>query len=146
VFLGEYSHALDKEFRVALPARLREAAGKEALEEGLCLTCGAEPCIVAYTQERLRHLLSAFDADGSLGKTAAREFKRGLGATAAVVTPDGQGRIRIPDTLRAYARIERDVTVVGAVDAIEFWSTPVYRGLAAARQAAYERLAPRVFG
>ena len=145
MFLGEYSHILDKEFRVALPAPLREAVGEEALKDGLCLTRGAEPCIVAYTHERLEHLLTVFDADGSLGKTAAREFKRGLGATAAVVSPDGQGRIRIPETLRAYARIERDVTVVGTVDAIEFWSTPVYQGLAAARQAGYERLASRVF-
>jgi len=145
VFLGEFTHALDKEFRVALPARLREAAGK-ALDDGLCLTRGAEPCIVAYTHTRLEHLLSALDADASVGKTAARDFKRALGAGAAVVVPDAQGRIRIPDALRAYAGIEREVMIVGAVDAIELWSTPAYQGLASARRAAYERLAPRVFG
>ncbi len=146
MFLGEYAHALDKECRVALPARLRDAAGKEALDAGLCLTCGAEPCIVAYTHERLERLLSVLDADASLGKTAARDFKRAFGATAAVAAPDGQGRIRLPEPLRAYARIERNVTIVGVVNAIEFWSTPVYQALAAARRAAYERLAPRVFG
>lgn len=145
VFLGEYTHALDKEFRVALPARLREAAG-EALAGGLCLTCGAEPCIVAYVQQRLERLLAALDADASLGKTAVRDFKRAFGSSAAIVAPDAQGRIRLPEFLRAYARIERDVTVVGVVDAIEIWSTPVYQGLAPARRAAYERLAPRVFG
>ncbi|MBM4039877.1 MAG: cell division/cell wall cluster transcriptional repressor MraZ [Planctomycetes bacterium] len=146
VFLGEYTHALDKEARVALPARLRDALGKTALDAGLCLTCGAEPCVVAYTHERLEHLLSALDADASLGRTAVRDFKRAFGATAAVVAPDAQGRIRLPEPLRAYARIERDVTIVGVVNAIELWSTPVYQGLAAARRAAYERLAPRVFG
>jgi len=146
VFLGEFTHALDKECRVALPARLREAAGKKALEEGLCLTCGAEPCIAVYTQPRLEELLSALDADPSLGKTAARDFKRAFGGSAAIVAPDAQGRIRLPEFLRLYAGIEKDVTVVGVVDAIEIWSTPRYAALAPARRAAYERLAPRVFG
>jgi len=145
VFLGEFTHALDKEFRVALPARLREAAG-DALASGLCLTCGAEPCIVAYTQERLSRLLAGLEADASFGKTAVRDFKRAFGSRAAIVVPDGQGRIRLPDFLRAHAGIERDVTVVGVVDAIEFWSAPVYQGRELARRAAYERLAPRVLG
>ena len=145
VFLGEYTHALDREFRVALPARLRDAIG-EALGDGLCLTCGAEPCIVAYTQARLRQLLAALEADASLGKTAVRDFKRALGSSASIVVPDNQGRIRLPEFLRAHAGIERDVTTVGVVDSIEIWSTPVYQGRASARHAAYQRVAPRVFG
>ncbi|MBM4031100.1 MAG: division/cell wall cluster transcriptional repressor MraZ [Planctomycetes bacterium] len=145
MFLGEFTHTLDKEFRIALPARLREAAGDE-LAEGLCLTCGAKPCIVAYTQRRLTQLLGALDADAALSKTEVRDFKRAFGSTAAEVSLDGQGRIRIPDPLRAYAAIEKDVTIVGAVDAIELWSTPTYQALALARRAVHERLAPRVFG
>jgi MraZ protein len=101
---------------------------------------------VAYTQRRLTQLLAALDDDASLSKTEVREFKRAFGSTAAEVTPDGQGRIRIPDSLRAYAGIEKDVTIVGAVDAIELWSAPAYQALALARRASYERLAPRVFG
>ncbi len=145
MFLGEYAHSLDKELRVALPARLREAAG-EALADGLCLTCGAEPCIVAYTRPRLQQLLTGLEADAALGKTALRDFKRAFGSSATVAVPDAQGRIRLPDFLRAHAGIEKDVTIVGVVDSIEIWSTPVYQGREMARRAAYERLAPRVFG
>lgn len=146
MFLGEFTHTLDKENRVALPAPLREAAGKKALEEGLCLMCGAEPCIVVCTQPRLRKVLTDLTEDPTLGKTDAREFKRAFGASAAIVVPDAQGRIRLPELLRAYAGIGKDVTIVGVVDAIEIWSTPRYVALAAARRAAYERLAPRVLG
>lgn len=145
MFLGEFTHSLDKECRVALPARLREAAG-EALANGLCLTCGAEPCIVAYTPERLAKLLADLEADGSLGKTAVRDFKRAFGSSATIAVPDSQGRIRLPDFLRAHAAIEKDVTIVGVVDAIEFWSAAVYGSRETARRAAYQRLAPRVFG
>jgi len=145
VFLGEYAHVLDSEFRVALPARLREAIG-DALGDGLCLLCGSEPCIVVYTKARLAELLAALDADASLGRAAARDFKRALGSSAAVLVPDAQGRIRLPEFLRAHAGIDREVTIVGVVDSIEIWSTPAYKGREPARRAAYQRVAPRVLG
>jgi len=145
VFLGEYTHTLDREFRIALPARLREAAGKE-LADGLCLTRGAEPCVVAYTRDRLQKLLAALDSDESVSKTAVRDFKRALGSRTAVVAPDRQGRIRLPEALRSYAGIRKDVVVVGVVDAIEIWSAPAFAAREVVRRAAFERLAPRVFG
>lgn len=142
LFLGEFFHSLDKEFRIALPARLREAAGK-ALEEGLCLLCGAEPCITVYTQERLRQLLSDLVAEASLSKTELRNFKRSLGSTAVIAAPDAQGRIRLPEFLRAYAGITKEVAIVGVVDAMEIWDAARYRGLASARRVVHGRLAPR---
>ena len=145
MFLGEYTHCLDKESRLALPARLREAAG-EQLAAGLCLVRGTEPCIVAYTRDRLERLLAALDTDPSLSRSAAREFKRGLGSNAVVVVPDAQGRLLIPDFLRLHARIQKDVTILGAVDAIEIWDTATYKNREAARQAAFERVASRILG
>lgn len=145
MFLGEYTHTLDKEFRLALPMRLREAASDE-IARGLCLTMGTERFILAYTQARLGKLLAALEADPSIGKTAARDFKRAFGATAAIAVPDAQGRIRLPEFLRSHAAIGKQVTVVGVVDAIEIWSAELYSEREPARHAAYERLAPRVLG
>lgn len=145
MYFGEFAHTLDTEGRLALPARLREAVGDE-LTRGLCLTCGAEPCIVAYTQERFAHLLAALEADPSVTRLAARDFKRSLGGRTTVVVPDKQGRILIPDALRRLARLAREVTIVGAVDAIEIWDSATYASRQASRLAAFERVAPRVFG
>jgi len=145
VFLGEFTHNVDAESRVALPAPLREAAA-EALGKGLVLTSTVEPCIVAYTTERFAELLAALDTDASVSRTAARDFKRALGSRAVVVVPDRQGRIRLPDHLRKHAGIRRQVVVVGVVDAIEFWEPGTYRSREGARRAIFERLAPRTFG
>ena len=144
MYFGEYSHTLDREGRLALPARLRDALGKE-LALGLCLTCGAEPCLVAYTQDRFRELLAGLATDEGISKSSARTFKRALGGRTAVVTPDKQGRISIPERLRAAARLGKDVTVVGTTDAIEIWDTQTYQSRAASREATYERVAPRIF-
>ena len=145
VFLGEFTHSVDSESRVALPAPLREAAG-DALQKGLVLTSTAEPCVVAYTTERFAALLSALDADASVNRAAARDFKRAVGSRAVLVAPDRQGRIRLPDHLRRHAGIARQVVIVGVVDAIEFWDPGAYRSREGARQAVFERLAPRTFG
>jgi MraZ protein len=145
LFLGEYCHNLDKESRLALPARLREAAG-ERLAAGLCLIRGAERCILAYPCDRLRELVDAVQAEPSISKAAAREFKRALGSRAAVVVPDRQGRILVPDFLRSHAGIDKSVTIVGAVDVIELWDTATFQARDAVREAAYERMASRILG
>ena len=145
MFLGKFTHSLDKEFRLAIPARFREAAG-EQFAGGLCLTCGAEPCIVVYSLQRLERLLANLESDSSISKSAARDFKRALGSNAAIVVPDRLGRILIPDFLREHAGIDRDVAIVGAVDSIEIWDTATYNEREPSRRASFERLAPRVLG
>ena len=50
---------------------------------------------------------------------AARAFF----ADAREVTPDRQGRVAIPQTLRDYAALDKDVTVTGALTRIEIWDT-----------------------
>jgi MraZ protein len=45
----------------------------------------------------------------------------GLTANAVEVVPDKQGRILIPDRLRANAGIRDEAQVVGAIDKIEIW-------------------------
>ena len=145
MYFGEFAHTLDSEGRLALPARLREALGDE-LTRGLCLSCGAEPCIVATTQERFAQMLATVGADPSIDKSTARDFKRAIGARTAVAVPDKQGRVLVPDKLRRAAGIEKDVVIIGAVDAIEIWDRATYEGRETSRLATFERVAPRVFG
>jgi len=122
VLFEKFTHALDREGRLALPARLRDRLGDD-LKRGLVLTCGAEPCLVAYTQERFGVLLGQLEGDTGVSRSMSRAFKRALGERTAIV---------------------REVTVVGAVDAIEIWDTATYEKDAPARQAAYDRVAPRL--
>ncbi len=46
---------------------------------------------------------------------------RAFSANAAEVKPDTQGRILLPQRLREFAGLERDVVVIGAIDRIEIW-------------------------
>src|SRR5207245_1938235 len=57
------------------------------------------------------------------GKRGVSDVARPAAASTATgqVEPDAQGRILIPQRLREYARLEREVAVIGALDRIEIW-------------------------
>ena len=73
----KFTHSLDREGRLALPARLRDLLGDD-LKRGLVLTCGAETCLVAYTQERFGVLLGQLEGDTGISRSTSRAFKRAI--------------------------------------------------------------------
>ena len=44
-----------------------------------------------------------------------------------VCEPDGQGRILIPQVLRDYAGLTKDITVAGMMNRAEIWDTEKWR-------------------
>lgn len=125
MFLGEYQHAVDNKGRVVLPRKFRDS-----LEQGCVITKGQEHCLYVFTMERWQEEMAKV---AKLPRTdrRSRNFSRSFFAGASDQGLDKQGRIAIPETLRTYATLEKDVTVVGVADYIEIWSTSVWEGVAA---------------
>ena len=46
---------------------------------------------------------------------------------AVCCEPDSQGRILIPPTLREYAELKKDVTVIGMIDHVEIWDSEKWK-------------------
>jgi MraZ protein len=88
-----------------------------------------------YTAEEFEDVASQVREVSKRGpreRDAARVFFSG----ASDVQPDRQGRVAIPQTLRTYAGLERDVVVVGVYSRIEIWDTAAWRELDQAGDAA----------
>ena len=51
---------------------------------------------------------------------------------AGVLTPDKQGRVLIPQDLRSFAGLEKDVVVIGANNKAEIWEKSRWEALNAA--------------
>lgn len=115
MFLGEHQHTLDDKGRVILPARFRDR-----LAGGLVFVPGQDRCIdvypVATFERRVEELRSLPRED-----QRTRAYLRVLLAGAHQDTPDSQGRVTVPPRLRAYADLDRDLTVVGADEKVEVW-------------------------
>jgi len=115
MFLGEYQHSLDAKGRVILPSKYRDQ-----LSGGAYVTKGRGGCLSVYAAQEFSEVADRVREGSKRGRQeldAARSFFAGT----AEVTPDKQGRIAIPQHLREYAGLDRDVVVAGVFSRVEIW-------------------------
>jgi MraZ protein len=115
MFLGEYQHSLDAKGRVILPVRYRDQ-----LADGAFVTKGRGGCLSVYTPEGFEEVASVVREQSKRGNkelNAARTFFSG----AQEIRLDRQGRVALPQNLREYANLTRDVVVAGVFSRVEIW-------------------------
>ncbi|GAA4406507.1 division/cell wall cluster transcriptional repressor MraZ [Fodinibacter luteus] len=130
-FLGTHTPRLDDKGRLFLPARYRaELAG------GLVVTTGQEGCLYVFPTAEF-HRISAEMQAAPGSSRPVRDFVRVFRASAHPDTPDRQGRITIPAPLRAYARLDKDCTVIGNGNRLEVWDSTAWADYLAEVMPAY---------
>lgn len=120
MFLGEYRHTLDSKGRVNLPTKFRNE-----LSSGVVITRGVDRCLFVYPRTTWERL-SANLARLPLTAQASRAFARLLLAGAMDERPDGQGRVTLPEYLRTYARLRKQVIIAGVYDRLEIWDATAW--------------------
>lgn len=120
MYIGEYIHSIDAKGRVIMPQKFREQ-----LSQTFYITRGIDGCLFVYDETEW---LLMYDKMKDLRLTSkkAREFSRFLYAPAREVEVDKQGRIVIPQNLRDYADIKKDVAITGVASRIEIWAKEKY--------------------
>ena len=114
---GEFQHNLDAKGRLFIPARLREELG-----DVFHVTLSMDRCLSAYSEESWRGFA---DKVSAMPYVKQRKM-RPLFAYAARCELDGQGRILIPQNLRDYAGLQKNVTVVGCNNHAELWDSAAW--------------------
>ena len=116
VLIGEYEHSMDAKGRLIMPAKLRDDIGEKFI-----VTKGLDGCLFAFSvqewtnfEQKLRTL--------PISNKDARAFSRFFFAGAIDCEIDKQGRFLISSNLREFARLEKDVVIVGMDSRIEIWS------------------------
>jgi MraZ protein len=109
---GEYEHTLDSKGRLSIPVRLREELG-----DIFYVTLSMDKCLYAYSSDSWR----LFSEKVNAMPYVKQRKMRPLFAHAAKCELDAQGRILIPQNLRDFGGLIRDVTVVGCNNHAEFW-------------------------
>lgn len=117
MLLGEYRHNVDVKGRVSVPSKFRGDLGQTFV-----ITKGLDNCLFMYSKQewetfelKLKEL--------PLTNQDARSFVRFFFAGAAECEVDKQGRINIPQNLREYANIQKDVVIVGVATRAEIWDS-----------------------
>ena len=116
MFIGEYQHALDVKNRMIVPSKLREELGNKFV-----ITKGLDGCLYAYPQDEWKNLENKLKTLPLTNKDA-RAFVRFFFAGACEIEMDKQGRGLIPQNLKEYAGIEKEIVSIGALTRVEIWS------------------------
>ncbi|SRR5579884_223517 len=120
MFLGEYEHTIDIKGRMAVPAKFRGQ-----LDQGAVISKGMGTCLSVYTMSRWEEKSNELVA--GIASEELRDFERRIYPSASEVELDKQGRMVIPAKLRAYAKIETEVTVAGVRDHFEIWDRAIWQ-------------------
>ena len=116
MFMGEYNHTIDAKGRLIIPSKFREILG-----DAFVVTKGLDGCLFVYDNEEWKRFEEKLRSLPITNKEA-RQFVRFFLAGATEAEVDKQGRILIPNVLREFAEITKDVGLVGVGSRIEIWS------------------------
>jgi MraZ protein len=115
MFIGEYNHSIDEKGRLAIPVKFRKALAK-----GAVVTRGLDTSLFLFPKEEWGKLAEKL-ASLPLGQSNSRAFARLMLAGAMDVSLDKQGRVVLPEYLREYASLMKNVVVTGLYNRIEIW-------------------------
>ena len=115
MLIGEYEHSLDAKGRLIMPAKLREDMGEKFI-----LTTGLDGCLFGFSMSEWEKFEDKLKALPITNKNA-RNFVRFFLSGATECELDKQGRFLIAGKLREVAKLDKDVTIIGAGTRIEFW-------------------------
>ena len=142
MFYGEHEHTIDRKGRLIIPSRFREVM-KEHFIERFVVTRGLDHCLFLFPEDEWRAQEARFRSL-PITKQETRRFNRFYFSGAVELTCDRQGRVLIPEYLKQFAGIRRDVILVGLSNRIEIWAQEEWRKFCEQNKATYEEIAERL--
>lgn len=121
MFIGEYVHTIDEKRRLAIPSKFRKELGKKAV-----ITRGLDSCLFIFPKTEWDNLAGKL-GKLPLGQRDARGFIRIMLAGAMDVNFDSLGRILVPDYLKNYASLKKQVIVTGVFNRLEIWDGALWK-------------------
>lgn len=119
MFRGSSFHTIDVKGRLIIPARFRDVL-KAGGGDGVMVT-KMDSCLFAYTYEGWKEVEARILSVAEKGDSM-RRFRRIFVGGAFDCPCDKQGRILIPQSLREYAGVKKEIVLVGVLNHFEIWS------------------------
>jgi len=142
LFRGQYTYSVDSKGRLSIPAKLRRQLSPEA-NDTFVMTQGTAKCIDVYPMDQWQQFEQKLIDLNPFNPQEAK-FIRMILQHATEDNLDSQSRILIPPNLLQYAKIEKEVLVLGALKKIELWDPKTYREYLEQSSETYEEIAAKV--
>lgn len=122
--LGEYEATIDTKGRFLVPGGL-----KKQLPEGetrMIISRGIEKCLTLYPMASWEPIVAKIRQLNDFDPKV-REFKRFFLGGATEVELDAAGRLLLPQQLKQFAGLDKDIVLVADLDKINIWDASKYK-------------------
>ncbi len=119
MWYGEFIHSLDSKNRFILPAKFREKIKNFKIRK-FYMTRGLDGCLFVFAHDVWKKMEDKLK-ELSFTRQQSRFFNRIYFSGAQEIEFDSQGRVTIPDYLKEFAGIKREIVIIGVADRIEIW-------------------------
>ncbi len=116
MLIGQYSHTIDDKKRISLPKTWKSNFGKKVV-----MTRGLDTCVFVYTTKEWEKIAEKL-AQTSMGSRDARDLNRFFLSGAVEIEIDSAGRVLLPDYLKDFAKLEKEVIFAGLYNRAEIWN------------------------
>ena len=118
-FLGKYHHTIDDKNRAFIPAKFRARLGDNFV---LCKRPDYE-CLLVFPNEEFEEFIDSYEKPTPFTEKEEMERQLEFFSNAAEVGLDKQGRVVIPQELYDYAKLKREIVIVGARTHLQIWDS-----------------------
>ncbi|MBV6479612.1 MAG: Transcriptional regulator MraZ [Ignavibacteria bacterium] len=143
MFQGHSICTIDAKSRLILPAKFRKFIKPEAGNK-LILTRGMDECLLVYPLDewdKVKSGLSSYNQFNSNQRFFIRQFLNYVNECEL----DSQNRLLIPPQLMQFAKLNKEVIVLGLLDKMEIWDPKIKENYDKSMPESYEQIAEKVF-
>jgi MraZ protein len=119
MFIGRYYHSLEENNRLSLPKEFREQ------ETEWVVTRGLDGGLFLYRAQDFQEELQKL-TERTFTRKVHRDFIRLMANDAKAVSADNLGRVSLPEYLIEYAKLKKNVLIVGRYSRVEIWDRDLY--------------------
>lgn len=122
MFQGSSAQALDAKGRMTIPQAFRDVLLRDHAGKITLTRHPKEDCLVLYPRENWADVRTRINAL----PTAHALFKRRMIGAAEDIDLDESGRMLVSQSLRDFAGLGRELTILGQGDYLEIWDRTAY--------------------
>lgn len=115
MLVGKYDQNIDAKGRVSIPVKFRADLG-----ESFVVTVGEENCALLYPVDEWNRFMERIATE--FAPEVRAMMMRYVQINSAECSLDSQGRVVIPAQVRAHAKLEKEIVIVGEQTKVEIWN------------------------
>ena len=120
MLIGTYRHSIDAKKRMRMPSKFKNELGNDFI-----ITKGTNKNLFVFSKEQFDGLYEKMMNLPLFDEEAQVPVRRFL-SSAFEAEEDGQGRVLLPKELLTFAKITKNIVLVGIGDRVEIWAEEIW--------------------